>query len=111
MARHLAQRACLLLLAVCLAGCTRSPSGSSKQPAADQLGGGANSPADPSSAAVGSAPETRGQVRRVDQFLSLMHAGKNYLDQGDATNALVLYKKAQAIAPNDADLRLNLANT
>src|SRR5262245_29311883 len=45
-----------------------------------------------------------------DQFLSLMNAGKNYMDQGDATNALVPYKKAQALMPNDADLRLNLAN-
>src|ERR1041385_4272446 len=55
-----------LLLALCLAGCKQSPSGSSPSSA----GGPAN------------------------QFLSLMSAGKNYLDQGDATNALVLYKKA-----------------
>ena len=39
-----------------------------------------------------------------------MNAGKNYLDQGDATNALAIYKKAEAIVPNDADVRLNLAN-
>jgi len=45
-----------------------------------------------------------------DQFLSLMNAGKNYLDQGDATNALATYKKAEAIVPNDADVHLNLAN-
>src|SRR5439155_6693615 len=44
------------------------------------------------------------------QFRSLMNAGKNYLDQGDATNALAIYKKAEAIVPNDADVRLNLAN-
>jgi Tfp pilus assembly protein PilF len=75
----------LILLAFCLAGCKRSPSGSSDQPAAP--------PKSPS-----------------DQFLSLMNAGKNYLDQGDATNALAIYKKAEAIFPNDADLRLNLAN-
>ena len=73
----------LLLLVFCLAGCNRSPSGSSNQPAA-------NSPS--------------------DQFLSLMNAGKNYLDQGDATNALAIYKKAEAIVPNDVDVRLNLAN-
>src|SRR5437667_7469064 len=83
MPRRLAQSACLLLLAFCLAGCKRNPSGSSNQPAA--------------------APNSL-------QFLSLMNAGKNYLDQGDATNALAIYKKAEAIVPNDADLRLNLAN-
>ena len=45
-----------------------------------------------------------------DQFLSLMNAGKNYLDQGDATNALAIYKRAEAMVPNDADVHLNLAN-
>jgi hypothetical protein len=40
-----------------------------------------------------------------------MNAGKNYLDQGDATNALAIYKKAAAIVPNDADVHLNLANS
>lgn len=83
MIRLQAQRVCLLLLAFCLAGCDRSPSDSSKQPAA-------NSPS--------------------DQFLSLMNAGKNYLDQGDATNALAVYRRAEAIVPNDADVHLNLAN-
>lgn len=39
-----------------------------------------------------------------------MNAGKNHLDQGDATNALAIYEKAQAIVPNNADVRLNLAN-
>src|SRR5438876_924328 len=85
MSKRLAQSACLLLLAFCLAGCKRSPSGSSNQPAA--------APNGPS-----------------DQFRSLMNAGKNYLDQGDATNALAIYKKAEALVPNDADVRLNLAN-
>ncbi len=47
----------------------------------------------------------------ADQFLSLMNVGKNYLDQGDATNAIATYKRAQAIFPNDADLHLNLANS
>jgi Tfp pilus assembly protein PilF len=47
----------------------------------------------------------------ADQFLRLMIVGKNYLDQGDATNALATYRKAQAIFPNDADLHLNLANS
>src|SRR6185369_10994741 len=86
MSRRLAQSACLLLLTFCLAGCKRSPSGSSNQTA--------------------TAPDSRS-----DQFLSLMNAGKNYLDQGDATNALAIYKKAEAIIPNDADVHLNLANS
>src|SRR3954466_4808889 len=83
MHRRLAQSACLLLLGFCLAGCKRN---SSTQPSA--------------------APDSLS-----DQFLSLMNAGKNYLDQGDATNALALYKKAAAIVPNDADVHLNLANS
>ena len=86
MTSSLAKSACLLLLAFCLAGCRRSPSDSSKQSA-----GGSNSP--------------------FNQFLSLMNAGKNYLDQGDATNALAIYKKAAAIVPNDQDVHLNLANS
>ena len=45
------------------------------------------------------------------QFLRFMSAGKNFLDQGDATNALAVYKRAEAILPNNADLRLNLANS
>src|SRR5438876_2041696 len=85
MSRRLAQTACLLLMALCLVGCKRDSSGSSNQPVVAP-----NSPS--------------------DQFLSLMNAGKNYLDQGDATNALAIYKKAEAIVPNDADVRLNLAN-
>src|SRR5438445_4962720 len=84
--RRLAAVASLLLLAFCLTGCKRSPSGSANQPAATRQ-----------------TPS--------DQFLSLMNAGKNYLDQGDATNALAIYKKAEAIVPNDVDLRLNLANS
>src|SRR5882724_2988114 len=85
MPRRFAQPACLLLLAFCFAGCKRNSSDSSKQPAA--------APGSPS-----------------DQFLSLMNAGKNYLDQGDATNALAIYKKAEAIVANDANVHLNLAN-
>jgi Flp pilus assembly protein TadD len=70
----------LLLLAFCLAGCNR-PSGSSNPP---------NSPS--------------------EQFISLMNVGKNYLEQGDATNALAIYKKAGAIVPHDPNVHLNLAN-
>jgi Tfp pilus assembly protein PilF len=83
MSGRFAQEVCLLLL-ICFIGCRRNPSGSANQPVT--------------------------QENPSDQFLSLMNAGKNYLDQGDATNALTIYKKAEAIAPNDADLHLNLAN-
>ncbi len=77
--------ACLLLV-LGLAGCGREPSGASTL-----------------STGAGEGPS--------DQFLSLMNAGKNFLDQGDATNALALYRKAEALVPNDADVRLNLANS
>lgn len=85
MPRRIALIPCLLLLAFGLAGCKRHSAGASNQ--------SANAPDSP-----------------ADQFLSLMNAGKNYLDQGDATNALALYKKAEALVPHDADVRLNLAN-
>lgn len=46
-----------------------------------------------------------------DQFISWMNAGRNHLEQGDATNALVTYRKAAALVPQDPDVHLNLANT
>ncbi len=85
MPKRVVQIACSLLLAFGLAGCKRQPAESSGP-----------------SAAVPEQPS--------DRFLSLMNAGKNYLDQGDATNAIVTYKKAAAIVPSDADVHLNLAN-
>lgn len=85
MPRRIIPSTCLLLLALCLAGCKP---GSSGPP----------------------APATAKADRPADQFLSLMNAGKNHLVQGDVTNALAVYKKAATIFPNDADLRLNLAN-
>jgi len=85
MTKRPAELACLLMVAFCLAGCERRPTGSAKQSA---------------------APD-----RLFDQFLGLMNAGKNYLDQGDATNALAIYRKAEAIVPTDADVHLNLANS
>lgn len=85
MFKRLARSACWLLLVLGLAGCGRSPSGSPNPPVA-------------------------ASDRVFDQFLSLMNAGKNHLDQGDATNALAVYQKAALLVPNDADLRLNIAN-
>jgi len=86
MPRRFVQLASLVLLAFCLAGCRRGSSDSPNQRAA--------APNNPS-----------------DQFLSLMNVGKNFLDRGDATNALGIYKKAAALAPNDAEVHLNLANS
>ena len=77
--------ACSLLLGFGLAACKRESTGSPNQ----------------SADATDSLP---------NQFLSLMNAGKNYLEQGDATNALARYKNAEAIVPNDVDVHLNLAN-
>ena len=85
MLRYISQSVCLLLLAIYLTGCNRSPSGSTSQTDV--------SPNDPS-----------------EKYLSLMNAGKNYLDRGDATNALATYKEAAALVPNDPDVHLNLAN-
>ena len=84
--KFLASVACLMLLACCFPGCKRSASVSSSQTGAA---------ADP----------------RFEQFVSLMNAGKNYLDQGDATNALALFQRAHAVVPNDVDVRLNMANS
>ena len=39
-----------------------------------------------------------------------MNAGKKYLDQGDAENALAIYNEAVVLVPNDPDVHLNLAN-
>src|SRR5256885_17029434 len=45
-----------------------------------------------------------------EEFIRLMNAGKNYLDRGDATNAVATFKKAERILPHDPDVHLNLAN-
>lgn len=77
-----AHSACVLLLMLWVAGCNRD-----------------------------SATTSTGQAAPPsERFLSLMNSGKNYLDQGDSTNALSVYSDAAAIAPNDVDLRLNMAN-
>src|SRR5262245_32806963 len=88
-----AYAACCLLLSLNFAGCKRSGTESVNQMAATEP-----------------VEATAGGKSLPDQFISLMNAGKNLLDQGDATNALATYKRAEAIIPNDVDLRLNLAN-
>ena len=47
---------------------------------------------------------------RDDRFTRLMTVGKGYLEKGEATNAILSYREAVAIAPDDLDPRLNLAN-
>ena len=85
MLRHTSQSVCLLLLAICLTGCNPRSSNSSSTTNITQNG-------------------------TSEKFLSLMNVGKNYLDQGDAANALATYKEAAALVPNDPDVHLNLAN-
>jgi Flp pilus assembly protein TadD len=45
-----------------------------------------------------------------DHFIRLMNIGKNYYDQGDASNALVFFERAAAINPAHPDVQMNLAN-
>ncbi|MCB1129133.1 MAG: tetratricopeptide repeat protein, partial [Verrucomicrobiae bacterium] len=86
MARCLLLKACvLLLLGLGLAGCKPRP-------------------ADPAGPDSSPAPELS------DQFLSLLNTGRNQLEQGEATNALVIYRQAAALVPHNADVHLNLAN-
>lgn len=82
MSSRVALFACVVVLTVAVAGCKR-----------------------------GSPDAPKGQTGMSDEFLRLMNAGKNYLEQGDATNALAIYRKAEALVSHDPDLRLNLANT
>ena len=82
---QIGQVVCVLLLAICLAGCKPGPSGSSSGTSVSPSG-------------------------LSDKFLSLMNTGKNYLDQGDATNALAIYLEAETLVPNNPDVHLNLAN-
>lgn len=49
-------------------------------------------------------------ANKEDQYLQLMNAGKNYLDQAQAEKALEVYNRAVQIISTDADVHLNLAN-
>ena len=51
-----------------------------------------------------------GQGAEADEFFRLMNTGKNYMDQGQATNAIPVYQRAAEMAPIDPDAHLNLAN-
>lgn len=85
MAKHFVRVVLFCLLIAGLSGCNRSPRSS----------GGANAAAESNAS---------------DEFIALMNAARNAFVQSDLTNALAIYKKAEAIAPNDLDLRLNLAS-
>ncbi|MBL9126685.1 MAG: tetratricopeptide repeat protein, partial [Verrucomicrobiales bacterium] len=87
------------ILLVALAGCDRKP----PAPAAPS----SSSPTQTTASALPPLPSS-GPV--FEQFLSLMNSGRNHLEQGDAPNAIAVYRRALALAPGDLDLRLNLAN-
>src|SRR3954453_5957987 len=48
--------------------------------------------------------------KHADQFTQLMTRGNGFYEKGDATNAIVTYQEAIAVAPESLDARLNLAN-
>src|SRR5438477_10976217 len=48
--------------------------------------------------------------REPDRFLRQMQAGKNYLDKGEAGQAVAAFEQAVSIRPSDADAQLDLAN-
>src|SRR6266700_6272020 len=45
-----------------------------------------------------------------DRFTRLMTRGNGYLEKGDSTNAIATYARAMELAPENIDVRLNLAN-
>ncbi len=45
-----------------------------------------------------------------DPFVRAMNTGKNYLDAGESTNAIVAFRQAVGLKPTEADAHLNLAN-
>src|SRR3954470_23038051 len=45
-----------------------------------------------------------------DQFMTLMNSGKNYLDKGSSTQAVIAFAQAVKLQPTEIDARLNLAN-
>ena len=45
-----------------------------------------------------------------EEFMALMNSGKNYLDKGSSTQAVIAFEKAVKLQPTQADAHLNLAN-
>ena len=53
---------------------------------------------------------TTAEVRIQEKFIEAMQAGKNYLDQRQADQAVESFQRAVEIHPGDVDAALNLAN-
>src|SRR4029434_5665500 len=45
-----------------------------------------------------------------EEFLALMNSGKNYLDKGSSTQAVIAFEKAVKLQATQGDAHLNLAN-
>src|SRR5690349_9229276 len=45
-----------------------------------------------------------------EEFLSVMNSGKNYLDKGSSTQAVIAFERAVKLQPTELDAHLNLAN-
>ena len=55
-------------------------------------------------------PKSRQGANPDAEYIRVMNTGKNYLDQGQATNAIPLFARAVQIQPSRSDAHLNLAN-
>ncbi len=51
-----------------------------------------------------------GAVGREPEFVRVMNTGKNYYDQGEATKAIPLFRRAVELEPGRPEAHLNLAN-
>ncbi len=87
--------ACLLLAVAGGTSCDRRPTGADTPPSSPSQAPGS----------VAALPQELSA-----EFLRLMNAGRNHLQQGLATNALASYRQALALVPHDTDVHLNLAN-
>lgn len=45
-----------------------------------------------------------------EEFLTVMNSGKNYLDKGSSTQAVIAFERAVKLQPTEVDAHLNLAN-
>src|SRR5689334_2618723 len=45
-----------------------------------------------------------------EEFMTLMNSGKNYLDKGSSTQAVIAFEQAVKLQPTEIDAHLNLAN-
>ena len=58
------------------------------------------------------APSTSGSTGKnaEEEFMTLMNSGKNYLDKGSSTQAVIAFDQAVKLQPTEMDAHLNLAN-